>query len=67
MTAPRMAAQEWLSAGLTGGLPEPTLPRWQPLRVGIISLWEYDNAEFWFADGRLVLRGGNGAGKTKVL
>jgi uncharacterized protein (TIGR02680 family) len=32
-----------------------------------VNLWEYDNAEFWFADGRLVLRGGNGAGKTKVL
>ncbi|MFD0199930.1 hypothetical protein ACFVG9_04060 [Saccharothrix carnea] len=35
--------------------------------MGIINLWEYDQAEFWFADGRLVLRGGNGAGKTKVL
>ncbi|MGH3426427.1 MAG: hypothetical protein ACRDQZ_02440, partial [Mycobacteriales bacterium] len=37
------------------------------VRVGIVGLWEYDDAEFWFADGRLVLRGGNGAGKTKVL
>jgi hypothetical protein len=35
--------------------------------VRIVNLWEYDDAEFWFADGRLVLRGGNGAGKTKVL
>ncbi|WP_269844592.1 TIGR02680 family protein [Actinokineospora bangkokensis] len=52
---------------MTGGLPEPGLRRWQPLRVGIVNLWEYDHAEFWFADGRLVLRGGNGAGKTKVL
>ncbi|TVT60831.1 TIGR02680 family protein [Amycolatopsis rhizosphaerae] len=52
---------------MTGGLPEPNLRRWQPLRVGIVNLWEYDQAEFWFADGRLVLRGGNGAGKTKVL
>ncbi|ONI70924.1 TIGR02680 family protein [Actinosynnema sp. ALI-1.44] len=52
---------------MTGGLPEPGLHRWQPLRVGIVNLWEYDQAEFWFADGRLVLRGGNGAGKTKVL
>ncbi|SDF97468.1 TIGR02680 family protein [Lentzea fradiae] len=52
---------------MTGGLPEPALHRWQPLRVGIVNLWEYDRAEFWFADGRLVLRGGNGAGKTKVL
>lgn len=67
MSAPRIEADQWLSAALNGGLPEPTLSRWQPLRVGIVSLWEYDDAEFWFADGRLVLRGGNGAGKTKVL
>ncbi|MGH3635935.1 MAG: TIGR02680 family protein, partial [Mycobacterium sp.] len=59
--------QEWLAAALEGGLPEPQRGRWQPLRVGIVGLWEYDDAEFWFADGRLVLRGGNGAGKTKVL
>jgi uncharacterized protein (TIGR02680 family) len=59
--------QAWLAAATGGGLPEPGRSRWQPLRVGIVNLWEYDNAEFWFADGRLVLRGGNGAGKTKVL
>lgn len=59
--------ERWLAAAMTGGLPEPGLHRWQPLRVGIVNLWEYDQAEFWFADGRLVLRGGNGAGKTKVL
>src|SRR5262249_34632152 len=59
--------QAWLAAATDGGLPEPGRPRWQPLRVGIVNLWEYDTAEFWFADGRLVLRGGNGAGKTKVL
>jgi uncharacterized protein (TIGR02680 family) len=59
--------REWLAAALEGGLPEPNRDRWQPLRVGIVGLWEYDDAEFWFADGRLVLRGGNGAGKTKVL
>jgi uncharacterized protein (TIGR02680 family) len=64
---PDLAGQAWLSAAIGGGLPEPTRERWQPLRVGIVGLWEYDDAEFWFADGRLVLRGGNGAGKTKVL
>lgn len=57
----------WLQSALSGGLPIPGRLRWQPLRVGIANLWEYDDAEFWFADGRLVLRGGNGAGKTKVL
>lgn len=60
-------SQRWLTAALSGDLPRPTRERWQPLRVGIINLWEYDESEFWFADGRLVLRGGNGAGKTKVL
>ncbi|WP_342768962.1 TIGR02680 family protein [Prauserella flavalba] len=62
-----MDGQDWLAQAATGGLPEPVRQRWQPLRVGIVNLWEYDTAEFWFADGRLVLRGGNGAGKTKVL
>lgn len=67
MTRPGLIGEQWLAAAVCGGLPEPSLPRWQPMRVGIVNLWEYDNAEFWFADGRLVLRGGNGAGKTKVL
>ncbi|RKT83601.1 TIGR02680 family protein [Saccharopolyspora antimicrobica] len=67
MTQLRTDREQWLSAAMAGGLPEPALRRWQPLRVGIVNLWEYDEAEFWFADGRLVLRGGNGAGKTKVL
>ncbi|CAM3592739.1 TIGR02680 family protein [Nocardiopsis gilva] len=58
---------DWLRAARTGGAPEPVRERWQPLRVGIVNLWEYDDTEFWFADGRLVLRGGNGTGKTKVL
>ncbi len=59
--------EQWLRAAVSGGLPEPVLRRWQPLRVGIVNLWEYDDAEFWFAGGRMVLRGSNGAGKTKVL
>lgn len=67
MTDARVDGAAWLDAARTGGLPTAQLTRWQPLRVGIVNLWEYDEAEFWFADGRLVLRGGNGAGKTKVL
>lgn len=59
--------RHWLEAALEKRLPEPLRERWQPLRVGIVSLWEYDDAEFWYADGRMVLRGQNGAGKTKVL
>ncbi|MGI8814958.1 MAG: TIGR02680 family protein, partial [Pseudonocardia sp.] len=48
-------------------LPRPTRARWQPLRAGLIDLFYYDAEEFWFHDGRLLLRGNNGTGKSKVL
>jgi len=48
-------------------LPTPTTTRWQPLRLGLVDLFYYDNQEFWFRDGRLLLRGNNGTGKSKVL
>lgn len=41
--------------------------RFKPTRAGIINLWDYIDEIFMFADGRLVLRGHNGAGKTKAL
>ena len=41
--------------------------RFQPSRAGIIEVWDYTEQEFRFADGRLVLRGPNGSGKTKAL
>lgn len=41
--------------------------RFRPTRGGIINLWDYRDQEFSFADGRLVLRGPNGSGKTKAL
>lgn len=48
-------------------LPVPTLTRWQPLRLGLVELFYYDNEEFHFRDGRLNFRGRNGVGKSKVL
>ncbi|MDN5930233.1 MAG: TIGR02680 family protein, partial [Pseudonocardia sp.] len=48
-------------------LPEPARTRWQPLRAGLVDLFYYDVEEFWFHDGRLLLRGNNGTGKSKVL
>ncbi len=48
-------------------LPEPLLERWQPLRLGLRNLYRYDQEEFRFAGGRLLLRGNNGTGKTRVL
>ncbi|MFS7879228.1 hypothetical protein ACEYXF_38680 [Streptomyces asiaticus] len=48
-------------------LPDSTPGRWQPLRIGLVDLFHYDTEEFWFRDGRLLLRGNNGTGKSKVL
>ena len=47
--------------------PPPTAERWKPLRAGLVDLYHYDDQEFAFHDGRLLLRGNNGAGKSKVL
>ncbi|MFD7289514.1 TIGR02680 family protein [Streptomyces sp. NPDC059863] len=62
-------AQDGVTARQEGvaGLPVPTRGRWQPLRIGLIDLFYYDAEEFWFRDGRLLLRGNNGTGKSKVL
>ncbi|WP_051451509.1 TIGR02680 family protein [Actinospica robiniae] len=48
-------------------LPRPIRPRWQPLRTGLVDIFYYDDEEFRFHDGRLLLRGNNGTGKSKVL
>jgi len=48
-------------------LPAPSSERWKPLRAGLVDLFHYDAEEFWFHDGRLLLRGNNGTGKSKVL
>lgn len=41
--------------------------RWKPLRAGIFNIWEYDDQVFDFGDGRLVIRGRNGSGKSNAL
>ncbi len=48
-------------------LPRGAPGRFRPLRAGIRNVWEYDDQEFWFSDGRLILRGHNTAGKSKAL
>ena len=52
---------------MTTGSPTPHRERWQPLRAGLVDLFYYDVEEFHFHDGRLLLRGNNGTGKSKVL
>lgn len=41
--------------------------RWQVHRAGILNYWYYDEAEFLFAGGRLMLRGSNGSGKSVTM
>src|SRR2546425_8431176 len=47
--------------------PFPTRERWQPLRSGFVNLYRYDREEFHYENGRLLLRGNNGTGKSRVL
>ena len=41
--------------------------RFRLTRAGVLNVWQYDEQVFDFADGRLLLRGTNGAGKSKTL
>jgi uncharacterized protein (TIGR02680 family) len=41
--------------------------RFRLSRAGVLNVWQYDDQLFDFADGRLLLRGANGAGKSKTL
>jgi len=46
----------------------PTFPhRFRLRRGGILNVWQYDDQVFEFGDGRLLLRGQNGTGKTRAL
>lgn len=42
-------------------------PRWIPARAGILNVWRYYDEVFEFHEGRLLLRGQNGSGKSKAL
>ena len=58
----------WRDAAVAGRLPAATrTERWQPLRAGVVNLWEYDAAEIWYADGRLQLQGANESGKSTLM
>ncbi|WUH92611.1 TIGR02680 family protein [Streptomyces sp. NBC_00433] len=61
---------------MTADLPTVPAPRPAPAaaarrfrlhRAGIRNVWQYDEQDFAFGDGRLLLRGKNGAGKSKAL
>ena len=41
--------------------------KWQIYRVGLVDFWYYDEEEFYFLDGRMLLRGANGSGKSVTM
>lgn len=40
---------------------------WRLSRAGVINFWYYDEETFHFEDGRLLLRGSNGSGKSVTM
>ena len=38
--------------------------RWKMNRIGFVNFWLYDEEDFEFCDGKLLLRGQNGSGKS---
>lgn len=52
------------SNGLKMDLPSN---RWTINRIGLLNFWYYDEEEFYFSDGRLLLRGSNGSGKSVTM
>lgn len=58
----------WLDAARLGGLPAPTREdRWQALRAGVVSMWEFEAAEYWYARGWVQLTGRNESGKSSMM
>lgn len=41
--------------------------RWQANKFGLINFWYYDEQEFSFVKGRMLLRGSNGSGKSVTM
>lgn len=41
--------------------------KWQMNRIGLIDFWYYDEEEFTLLDGRMLLRGSNGSGKSVTM
>ena len=41
--------------------------RWYINKVGLLNFWYYDEEEFTFSDGKLLLRGSNGSGKSVTM
>ncbi|MGW5876399.1 TIGR02680 family protein [Nocardiopsis terrae] len=62
-----MVTQETIEAPGTAPADPADTPRYRLERAGIRNVWQYDDHVLDFAEGRLLLRGRNGAGKSKAL
>ncbi|MDR0284109.1 MAG: hypothetical protein LBI33_04365, partial [Propionibacteriaceae bacterium] len=72
MTAPgptdEAVMTTWLDAARGGGFPRPSrADRWQALRAGVVNLWEFETAEYWYARGWAQLTGRNETGKSTLM
>lgn len=45
----------------------PAQARWRPARAGILNVYQYGDETLHFAEGRLLLRGVNGSGKSTAI
>lgn len=41
--------------------------RWTIHKIGLVNFWYYDEQEFVFSNGKLLLRGSNGSGKSVTM
>ena len=41
--------------------------RWTVNKLGLVNFWYYDEEEFDLIDGKLLLRGANGSGKSVTM
>ncbi|TCL61470.1 uncharacterized protein (TIGR02680 family) [Hydrogenispora ethanolica] len=48
-------------------MDNPVNNKWRLNRAGFLNYWYYDDEEFDFAAGRLLLRGSNGSGKSVTM
>lgn len=48
-------------------MASPPPSRWRPGRAGILNVYQYEDETLHFADGRLLLRGVNGSGKSTAM
>lgn len=68
MTASDERLVAWREAYLAGGLPLPSrADRWQVMRAGVAGLWEFEETEYWYADGWCQLTGRNETGKSSLM